>query len=117
MVAAIGTGAAFTTGRDFVAWLGLVPKQLSTGNRTILGGITKRGNRYRQTLFIQRARAVVLRRQTWPQSGFDAWLAAAAKRLHANVLVVALAAKLARIAWSLLAHQRRYEPGLSARAA
>ncbi len=50
--------------RDFAAWLGLVPKQLSTGDRTILGGITKRGNRYLRTLFIQGARAVLLRRRT-----------------------------------------------------
>ena len=117
MVAAIGTGVAFTTGRDFAAWLGLVPKQLSTGNRTILGGITKRGNRYLRTLFIQGARAVLLRRQTWPQHGFGDWLAAASKRLHANVLVVALAAKLARIAWSLLANHHPYDPGLRVRAA
>jgi transposase len=109
MVAAIGTGHAFTKGRDFAAWLGLVPKQMSTGNRTILGGITKRGNRYLRTLFIQGARAVLLRRQTWPKHGFGAWLESASKRLHSNVLVVALAAKLARIAWSLLANRRSYD--------
>jgi transposase len=53
MVAAIGNGAAFAKGRDFAAWLGLVPKQMSTGDRTILGRITKRGNRYLRMLFIQ----------------------------------------------------------------
>ena len=56
MVAAIGNGAAFAKGRDFAAWLGLVPKQMSTGDRTILGRITKRGNRYLRTLFMQGAR-------------------------------------------------------------
>jgi transposase len=56
IVAAIGDGAAFTKGRDFAAWLGLVPKQISTGDRTILGGISRRGNRYLRTLFIQGAR-------------------------------------------------------------
>jgi transposase len=70
MVAAIGTGDAFAKGRDFAAWLGLVPKQISTGDRTILAGITKRGNRYLRTLFIQGARSVLMRRQTWPNHGF-----------------------------------------------
>ena len=53
MVAAIGNGTAFAKGRDFAAWLGLIPKQMSTGDRTILGRITKRGNRYLRTLFMQ----------------------------------------------------------------
>ncbi len=52
MVAAIGTAAAFTKGRDFAAWLGLVLKQISTGDRTILGGLSKRGNRYLHTLLV-----------------------------------------------------------------
>jgi transposase len=64
MVAAIGTGDAFAKGRDFAAWLGLVPKQISTGDRTILGRISRRGNRYLRTLFIQGARSVLLRRQS-----------------------------------------------------
>ena len=55
MVAAIGTGDAFSKGRDFAAWLGLVPKQISTGDRTILGKISKRGNRYLRVLFVQAA--------------------------------------------------------------
>jgi transposase len=117
MVAAIGTGDAFTKGRDFAAWLGLVPKQLSTGGRTVLGGITKRGNRYLRTLFIQGARAVLLQRRTWHRHGFGSWLEAASKRLHSNVLVVALAAKLARIAWSMLATRGTYDPSLTTRAA
>jgi transposase len=53
MVAAIGTGEVFSKGRDFGAWLGLVPKQISTGDRTILGSISKRGNRYLRALFVQ----------------------------------------------------------------
>lgn len=71
MVAAIG-GAAFAKGRDFAAWLGLVPKQMSTGDRTILGRITKRGNRYLRTLFIQGARVIFAqasklgKAQFWP---------------------------------------------------
>src|SRR6201989_2214431 len=70
MVAAIGNGAAFAKGRDFAAWLGLVPKQMSTGDRTILGRITKRGNRYLRMLFMQAARVVLLRRASWPKHGF-----------------------------------------------
>src|SRR6476469_1419727 len=58
-VAAIGNGAAVARGRDFAAWLGLVPKQMSTGDRTILGRITKRGNRYLRMLFMQGARVVL----------------------------------------------------------
>ena len=70
MVAAIGNGAAFAKGRDFAAWLGLVPKQMSTGDRTILGHITKRGNRYLRTLFMQGARVVLLRPTNWAKHGF-----------------------------------------------
>ena len=109
MVAAIGNGAAFCKGRDFAAWLGLVPKQMSTGDRTILGRITKRGNRYLRMLFIQGARAVLLHPTSWSRHSFGPWLAAAARRLHRNVLTVALANKLARIAWTILAQGRRYE--------
>ena len=61
MVAAVANGAAFAKGRDFAAWLGLVPKQMSTGDRTILGRISKRGNRYLRTLFTQGARVILLR--------------------------------------------------------
>src|SRR5512139_2906045 len=65
MVAAIGNGTAFAKGRDFAAWLGLVPKQMSTGDRTILGRISKRGNRYLRTLIMQGARVILLRPANW----------------------------------------------------
>ena len=65
MVAAIANGTAFAKGRDFAAWLGIVPKQRSTGDRTILGHISKRGNRYLRTLFIQGARVILLRPANW----------------------------------------------------
>jgi transposase len=97
MVAAIGNGAAFAKARDFGAWLGLVPKQVSTGDRTLLRGISKRGNRYLRTMFIQGARSVLLRRVTWARHSFGRWLEAASQRMHPNVLAVALANKLARI--------------------
>ena len=108
MVAAIGDGAAFAKARDFGAWLGLVPKQVSTGDRTLLLGISKRGNRYLRTMFIQGARSVLLRRATWANHSFGRWLEAAAPRLHRNVLAVALAHKLARIAWSVLTREGGY---------
>jgi transposase len=117
MVAAIGTGDAFAKGRDFAAWLGLVPKQISTGDRTILAGITKRGNRYLRTLFILGTRAVLRRRQTCSNHRFGAWLEAASRKMLSNVLVVALAAKLARTAWSMLAKQRPYVPNPRSRVA
>src|SRR6516164_1792108 len=65
MVAAIGSGAAFARGRDYSAWLGLVPKQMSTGDRTILGHISKRGNSYLRMLFIQAARVILVRPANW----------------------------------------------------
>jgi transposase len=109
IVAAIGGGDAFSKGRDFAAWLGLVPKQISTGDRTILGKISKRGNRYLRVLFVQAAWAVLIKPKSWARHGLKPWLEAAKKRLHHNVLAVALANKLARIAWSVLAHGRVFE--------
>ena len=109
MVAAIGTGDVFSRGRDFAAWLGLVPKQISTGDRTILGKISKRGNRYLRVLFVQAAWVVLIKPQSWERHGLKSWIEAAKKRLHRNVLAIALANKLARIAWSVLAHGRSFE--------
>ena len=109
IVAAIGGGDAFSKGRDFAAWLGLVPKQISTGDRTILGKISKRGNRYLRVLFVQAAWVVLIKPKSWQRHGLKPWLEAAKKRLHHNVVAVALANKLARIAWSVLAHGRVFE--------
>src|SRR5881409_2640992 len=69
MVAAIGAGDAFDKGRDFAAWLGLVPKQISTGDRTILGKISKRGNRYLRVLFVQAAWVVLIKPKSWERHG------------------------------------------------
>ena len=109
MVAAIGAGDAFSKGRDFAAWLGLVPRQMSTGDRTILGRISKRGNRYLSVLFVQAAWVVLIRPKSWERYGLKSWIDAAKKRLHHNVLAIALANKLARIAWSVLARGRGFE--------
>ena len=109
MVAAIGTGDGFSKGRDFAAWLGLVPKQISTGDRTILGKISRRGNRYLRVLFVQAAWVVLIKPKSWERHGLKPWIEAAKKRLHRNVLAIALANKLARIAWSVLARGRGFE--------
>jgi len=108
-VAAIGRGEVFSKGRDFAAWLGLVPRQISTGDRTILGKISKRGNRYLRVLFVQAAWVVLIKPKSWERHGLKPWIEAAKKRLHRNVLAIALANKLARIAWAVLAKGRDFE--------
>ena len=92
MVAAIGTGDSFSKGRDFAAWLGLVPRQISTGDRTILGKISKRGNRYLRVLFVQAAWVVLVKVKPtrWEGHGLRPWIEAAKKRRHHNVLAIAL---------------------------
>jgi transposase len=117
VVAAIGAGDVFSKGRDFAAWLGLVPRQISTGDRTILGKISKRGNRCLRVLFVQAAWVVLIKPKSWERPGLKSWIEAAKKRLHRNVLAIALANKLARIAWSVLAHGRSFEARKLAEAA
>ncbi|MGC2223061.1 MAG: IS110 family transposase [Methylocella sp.] len=109
MVAAIGNGTVFSKGRDFGAWLGLVPKQISTGDRTILGKISKRGNRYLRILFVQAACVVLVKPKSWERYGLKPWIEAAKRRLHHNVLAIALANRLARIAWAVLNKERNFE--------
>jgi transposase len=89
--------------------LGLVPRQISTGDRTILGKISKRGNRYLRVLFAQAALVVLIRPQSWERYGLKPWIVAAKMRLHHNVLAIALANKLARIAWAVLNKERNFE--------
>jgi len=112
VVAAIGTGEAFERGRDFGAWLGLVPRQYSTGGRSVLGRISKRGNKYLRTLFIQAANVILMRPHNWEKFSFGSWLTEAATRLHRNKLATALANKLARIAWSILRHEQTFDNNL-----
>ena len=116
VVAAIGNGSGFKQGRDFGAWLGLVPKQESTGDRTILGKISKRGNKYLRTLLVQAAHVVLARRPGAAMRSLWPWIEQASKRLHRNMLAIALANKLARIAWAVLARGRAYEPRVPAHA-
>jgi transposase len=107
IVAAIGNGAAFRKGREFAAWMGLVPKQYSTGGKAKLAGISKRGNIYLRKIFIHGARAVVLRCKR-ERIAMGAWLTALEARAPRNVLIVAAANKLARIAWAVLSSGEDY---------
>ena len=101
IVAAIGNGAAFRKGRDFAAWLGVVPRQYSTGGKARLLGISNRGNVYLRKILIHGARAAVLRIKR-DRAPIGAWLDALDTRAPKNVVVVAMANKLARIAWAVL---------------
>ena len=109
IIAAVGNGAAFRKGREFAAWVGLVPREYSTGGKQKLLGISKRGNCYLRRLFVQGARAVLQFREK-QSSGLGAWLAQLASRAHYNVVGVALANKLARMAWAVLAKGEVYRP-------
>jgi transposase len=117
LVASIGDAKSFKNGRQLAAWLGLVPRQHSSGGKECLLGISKRGDTYLRTLLIHGARAVLsrLKRRAGQAQG---WLARVAERRHANIAAVALANKNARIAWALLAHDRDFQSGyLGTRAA
>ena len=108
LVAAVGEGKAFARGRDMAAWLGLVPRQMTTGGKPRLLGISKRGNRYLRKNLIHGARAVLpyLAAQDTP---LGRWVRGLLARAHKNTVIVALANKLARIAWAVLAHGRRFD--------
>ena len=108
LVASIGQGHTFKSGRQFAAWLGLVPKQNSSGGRHRLQGISKRGDGYLRRMLIHGARAVI--RHMNPKRETTAWLTSLSARAHRNVVIVALANKLARIAWALLSKGGRYQP-------
>jgi transposase len=107
IVAAIGNGAAFHKGREFAAWLGMVPRQYSTGGKARLYGISKRGNNYLRKILIHGARAVVLRSKR-DRIAIGGWLTALEARAPRNVLIVATANKLARIAWAVLSSGQDY---------
>jgi transposase len=107
IVAAIGNGAAFSKGRDFAAWTGLVPKQHSTGGKTKLAGISKRGNRYLRKILIHGARSVVFRSRR-ERIAMGEWMNTLETRSSRNVLIVAMANKLARIAWAVLSSGQDY---------
>jgi transposase len=103
-VATMGDANAFKSGREFAAWLGLVPAQTGTGGRVKLLGISKRGDTYLRTLLIHGARAVLMHAKEPGK-----WLQDIGKRRPPNVVVVALANKMARTIWALLAHDQQYD--------
>jgi transposase len=107
IVAAIGNGAAFHKGREFSSWLGLVPRQHSTGGKARLFGISKRGNNYLRKILVHGARSAVLRVKREP-SPFGPWFDALEQRAPINVVITAAANKLARIAWAVLSSGQDY---------
>ena len=109
IVAAVSNGEAFDRARDCAEWVGLVPTQYSTGGRTILGRITKRGSRYLRTSLVQAAKVIMMRQIRWSAFSFGLWLTEAVASMPRNKAAVALANKLARTAWSLLRHGTRFD--------
>lgn len=108
LVAAVGDAQTFARGRDLAAWLGLVPRQVTTGGKPRLLGITKRGSKYLRKMLIQGARSALpfLSRSS---TRLGQWLRGLLARAHSNAVVVALAAKLARIVWALLRYGTTFE--------
>ena len=111
-VAAMGDPSAFKSGREFAAWLGLVPRHEGTGGRVRMLGISKRGDTYLRTLLIHGARSVFSNSKAPPE-----WALRVAERRPANVATVALANKMARTIWALLAHDRAYHANFVCQAA
>ena len=107
LVAAAGDAKEFGSAREFAAWLGLTPRQRSTGGRTVLGGITKRGDRYLRSLLIHGARSA-LRAAANREDRRSRWAVSVHARRGANIAAVALANKNARIAWALLRREHDY---------
>lgn len=107
LVAAVGNGITFHKGRDLSAWLGLVPRQHSTGGKTRLLGISKRGNKYLRRMFLHGARSVVAQIGR-NRTALGLWLTDLSARTHRNVVVVALANKMARTAWAILSKGTTY---------
>lgn len=110
VVATVGDARSFRSGREFAAFLGLVPRQSGTGGRVQLLGISKRGDPYLRTLLIHGARTV-LNQQSRADRTLDPWLKGLLSRRPKNVAIVALANKMARTIWALLAHGRAFDRG------
>lgn len=112
LISSIGNGRQFDDARDFAVWLGLTPKQYSSGNKSVNSGVTKRGNRYLRKQLIHGARAALFTRKKVdkPIDKVTAWSAAVLKRRGTNIATVALAAKMARIIWTMLKNNECYKP-------
>lgn len=109
LVAAIGDGRAFAKARDLSAWLGLVPRQITTGGRARMVGISKQGNSYLRKLFIHGARAVIYLVKD-RETPLARWIDQLKERSHGNVAAVAMANKLVRIAWAVLTKKEKFRP-------
>ena len=110
LIAAVADGTGFKRGRDLAAWLGLVPRQHSTGGKPTLLGMSKRGNSQLRRLFIHGARSASMHMRR--EQGLGSWLDRLETRTHKNVAVVALANKIVRISWAVLARQETYRPAV-----
>jgi len=108
-VASVGDAKSFKNARQVSAWLGMVPRHEGTGGKATLGKISKRGDVYLRTMLIHGARSVIAQLERKPDQA-SPWLKRLLARRNKNIAAVALAAKNARIAWALLAHERRFEP-------
>jgi transposase len=107
LIGAVGNASAFGKGRNLSAWMGIVPGEYSTGGKQKLLGISKRGNKYLRRLFVQGARSVLQHRHK-QAPGLSRWLAQLLARAHQNVVIVALANKMVRMAWAVLYKNERY---------
>jgi transposase len=116
LVASVADPKAFRSGRDFSAWIGLVPKQHSSGGKNKLGGISKQGDRYLRSLFVAGALAVI-RYAKIHGSKHRPWLAALLARKPTKVAAIALANKIARMAWAMMAKGERYRQPVALAAA
>ena len=114
----LGNGSAFHNGRSFAAYLGLTPRQHSSGGKNTLLGITKRGDRYLRTLLIHCARSIlrslILGKTPFGEGVLDQWIRNLIERRGKNKAAVAMAAKLARVAWAMLAKGTNFEKAFAA---
>ena len=109
VVAAVGDARLFGKGRDMAAWLGLVPRQFTTGGNPTVGGISTRGNGYARQLFLQGAVSAYLYTKR-DRSALGAWLDQLDRRRHRPVVIAALANKMVRICWKVLTSEQVFEP-------
>jgi transposase len=107
LIGAIGNASAFVKWRALSAWMGIVPREHSSGGKQKLLGVSKRGNKYLRRLFVQVARSVLQQRHK-QVPGLSEWISQLLARTHQNVVVVALANKLVRMAWAVLCRNERY---------
>ena len=109
LVAEVGNAKRFDSGRQMAAWLGLTPRQFSTGGKTTLGGISKRGNRALRALFVHGARSLLRFADKYQHTQLGRWIFSLKAGKPFNVATVALANKLVRIAWAVLSKQQTFK--------